>query len=311
MAKIYPDTNRFIDFYKAAHENLDIFDELQKYKSSIVLTEQTITEFRRNRVNTINQVVTEFKKSIEVKSYTTSMLKVLPGYEELTDLLRTYKKKGKEVLRHLQQFIDDETKDPVARKFLGFASDAAVIKLPLTDQAVDRAHRRKLLGNPPRSSDKYSIGDEVIWELLLENLKEDLIIVTEDHTFRENLSLLKEEYERRTGSKLLRVTKKLSEALKAIGQKPSRKLVEKEKKMTGFGWSAKGSGRHAAALWNKVDDLIGDYAEEIELETGECIGDDRHIIPIMRSLASLINRRCDEVETDLREDSGIGTDESV
>ena len=43
MAKIYPDTNCFVDFYQAALESIDVFDELQKYKGSLVLTEQTIT----------------------------------------------------------------------------------------------------------------------------------------------------------------------------------------------------------------------------------------------------------------------------
>ena len=54
MAKIYPDTNYFIDFYRVAKESFDILDELQQYKTSLVLTEQTVTEFRRNRVSTLN-----------------------------------------------------------------------------------------------------------------------------------------------------------------------------------------------------------------------------------------------------------------
>ena len=69
-----------------------------------------------------------------------------------------------------------------------------------------------MLGNPPCSPDKYTIGDEVIWELLIENMKEDLIIVTKDYTFHENLSLLTEEYQQRTGRTLLLVTEKFSEA---------------------------------------------------------------------------------------------------
>jgi hypothetical protein len=39
-----------------------------------------------------------------------------------------------------------------------------------------------LLGNPPSSPDKITIGDEVIWELLLAKLREDLIVVTGDGT---------------------------------------------------------------------------------------------------------------------------------
>ena len=231
MAKIYPDTNRFVDFYQAALESIDVFDELQKYKHSLVLTEQTITEFRRNRVSTLNWLVTQFKKTIDVGvPYTTTVLRSLPGHKELTELLATYKKKGQEVLENLKQLIADEKKDPVAQKFLALAADAAVTNLKLTDQAIDKAQRRKLLGNPPCSPDKYSVGDEVIWELLLEHLSEDLIVVTKDHTFHENISLLSEEYQQRTGRKLLLVTEKFSEALKTIGQAPTQELIEAEKK---------------------------------------------------------------------------------
>ena len=230
MAKIYPDTNRFVDFYQAALDNIDVFDELQKYKGSLVLTEQTITEFRRNRVRTLNWLVTQFKKTIDIGSpYTTTVLRALPGHKELTELLAAYKKKGKEVLEHLKQLIADEKKNPVAQKFLALATDAAVTKLKLTDQAINRAHRRKLLGNPPCSPDKYSVGDEVIWELLIENMKEDLIVVTKDCTFHENLSLLSEEYQQGTGRTLLLVTEKFSEALKTIGQVPTQELIEVEK----------------------------------------------------------------------------------
>ena len=77
--------------------------------------------------------------------------------------------------------------------------------------------------------DKYSLGDEVIWELLIEHLNEDLIVVTKDHTFHDNLSLLGEEYQQRTGKKLLLVTERFSEALKVIGQAPSKELIEAEK----------------------------------------------------------------------------------
>jgi hypothetical protein len=231
MAKIYTDTNRFVDFYQAALDKIDVFDELQKYKGSLVLTEQTITEFRRNRVSTLNWLVTRFGKSLDVSApYTTSLLKALPGHRELTELLDKCKKQGRTILEQLRQMIADEKKDPVAQKFLALAADGAVMKLKLTDEAVDKAHRRKLLGNPPSSSDKYSVGDEVIWELLLAKLKEDLIIVTKDHTFHENLSLLGEEYEQRTGRKLLLVTDKFGEALKTIGQAPTKELIEAEKK---------------------------------------------------------------------------------
>jgi hypothetical protein len=100
----------------------------------------------------------------------------------------------------------------------------------LSDDAFLRAQKRKLLGHPPRSPDAYTIGDEVIWELLLANLREDLIVVTRDKTYEDNLPLLKKEYQKKTGFNFLLVTEKLSEAVERIGAKPTPELIDAEKK---------------------------------------------------------------------------------
>lgn len=39
MAKIYPDTNRFIDFYRAALDRIDVLGALHANISSLVLTD--------------------------------------------------------------------------------------------------------------------------------------------------------------------------------------------------------------------------------------------------------------------------------
>jgi hypothetical protein len=94
---------------------------------------------------------------------------------------------------------------------------------------IGKAQCRKLLGNPPSSPDKYTVGDEVILELLLANVKEDLIIVADDKTYSKNFPLLAEEYHQRTKRKLLLVTERFDHALEAIGQTPTPDLVEAEK----------------------------------------------------------------------------------
>jgi hypothetical protein len=99
MAKIYPDTNRFIDFYRAAIDRVDVFDELMKYKSSLVLTQQTVNEFRRNRVSTLNWLATQFKKSTKTNSLPALILQLLPAYKELADLTARRKKQANQVLK--------------------------------------------------------------------------------------------------------------------------------------------------------------------------------------------------------------------
>jgi hypothetical protein len=91
---------------------------------------------------------------------------------------------------------------------------------------VMRAHRRKLLGNPPKSERKETIGDEVIWEMLLElleGLDEDLVLVTQDNTYRNHITYLREEYTERTGRTLF-VEDSISAALDRMGIEPSEAL---------------------------------------------------------------------------------------
>jgi hypothetical protein len=79
VAKIFPDTNCFIDFYRAGIERLDVFDELEQYKGSLVLTQQTVMEFRRNRVSTLKRLVAEFDKTTKVMYWLSVKWKIAFG----------------------------------------------------------------------------------------------------------------------------------------------------------------------------------------------------------------------------------------
>jgi hypothetical protein len=86
MAKIYTDTTRLVDFYRAASDKIVQLEELQKYKSTLVLTEQTITEFRRNRVKALNELSTQLRKTInDERPPTAAIIQKLPAQTELTD----------------------------------------------------------------------------------------------------------------------------------------------------------------------------------------------------------------------------------
>lgn len=231
MTKIYTDTNRFVDLYQnsLSTENQDLLKEVEKHKDNLVLTEQTISEFRRNRVSTLKIVRNAFMNSIKVNPHATWVLHSFEEFKKITTCSNEIKKLGKAIDQRFQEMIEDETKDHVAQKFMALVRDSSVVKLKTTDSVFSRAHKRKLLGNPPTTKDKHSIGDEVIWETLLENFKEDLIVVTNDHTFHDNSSILKEEFKNRTGHELKLVTGLFSEALKIIGQAPTKELIHAEK----------------------------------------------------------------------------------
>ena len=293
--------------------DLALLDDLAKYKGTLIITRQTINEFLRNRVTTLKVVISEFKNSVDVRPpHTTALLRSLPAHEELKSITEDYKKKAKEVSDYLQQVIEDDKKDPVAQKLLALWTDPAVTILEPSDELVDKAFRRKLLGNPPTSSGKHTIGDELIWELLLANMKEDLVVVTGDRSFLDNKALLQEEFSSRTGKTLKDITEKFSSALKTAGKTPSEKLIKVEKQIAGknlpadlmWGKWSKGSGKHAAILCRRIDDLIDAY----QAETGEDISGDQRIIPILRLIASRIQSHCDQVDSLIRDEFGEESD---
>jgi len=227
MAKIYIDTNWLIDFYRVTDDKTVQLKELQKHKSNLVLTEQTIAEFRRNRVAALKQLQAGFNKILNSeRPPNAAIIQKLSAQKEL---IKVSDERRKELSDHLARLIADETSDPIARDVLVLFADTAVKKFELDDAAIEKAHRRKLPGNPPCSPYKYTIGDEVIWELLLK-LQEDLIIVTRDSTHDDNFPILRDEYKEKTGHNLLLITGKLSEAVQKIGETPPEELVKAEDK---------------------------------------------------------------------------------
>jgi len=231
LAKIYIDTNIFMDLYQSAQDRLGVFDEVAMYSTRLVLTSLTLNEFKRNRVGVLRQLSTLFENSIALTPYTTSILQENSSYKELIVLRDSLKRKADEVKQYLEGVASDVTNDPVAAIFFAIASNKEVTVFEVNDTIISRAHRRKLLGIPPTSVGRQTIGDEVIWECLTGNMVDDLAIVTRDATYHDNNEFLAEEFKGKTGKRLLLVTRKISEALKIIGETPSNKLVSEEEKL--------------------------------------------------------------------------------
>ena len=228
--KIYIDTNIYIGFYQSAEDPVGIIDTIAEYADSLVVPEQTVGEFHRNRTSVLNRLSSNFSQSVTVTPHVTSLVKHLGPYEQLRSATKEFKTAAKLVLRALDE-VQDPTKDPVAQKITGLFAHAGVTRIPLTNTAIEEAHRRKLLGDPPTSPDKHTIGDEVIWESLLTGVQEDLIIVARDKTYFDNRQLLEREFEKKGGRKLILITKKLSDALKHLGKAPPSKLVDEENRI--------------------------------------------------------------------------------
>ncbi|ALU89846.1 hypothetical protein Hrubri_2670 [Herbaspirillum rubrisubalbicans M1] len=227
MSLIYIDTNVYLDFYQAAHDPLAVFDELHQVRENLVITEQTVLEFARNRNSRLTQLVTNIKKSSSAGPYTVSVLRDTTEFKDWVAAQKAAEAAVKKLAAIIESWIMDKDQDPVSEGILKLVNE--MFFYATKDSAIEKAKLRKILGNPPTSPDKYTIGDELIWETLLEQCNKDLIIVSRDKTFLENFGLLRSEYDNKS-RKLLKITKHLSEALQDIG-KPAIAIAKAEKEV--------------------------------------------------------------------------------
>ncbi|WP_379139126.1 PIN domain-containing protein [Paenibacillus sp. sgz500958] len=230
MTKFLIDANTFLDFYRSNNDALQILDEVKKNKDNFIFSEQVFNEFMRNRVTELESLISNFKNSIKINIYSSSILNSMQPYIEIQDLKKTIAEKGKDLVKSIEEMIIDSEKDPVSLKIKELFQSPGVQVINVSDDDILRAKKRKLLGQPPTSRDKASIGDEVIWESLISKGESDIVIVSRDKTYSRNIDLLKTEYLNKTGKQLIQITDRITTAIRSIGNMPSTDVVELETK---------------------------------------------------------------------------------
>lgn len=178
--------------------------------------------FFRNREKTINEFIDTLKSQIN-PLYDGNFLSSLNGFEDYYENMKLANKSIKCMIDKCSELIFDFEKDPVYSLYLLFCHNT----YDRTRDIIDRAIKRKYIGNPP-TSNKNTCCDEIIWESILENCHDDLIIVTRDKTFNENYNFLKNEYNEKNGKKLL-IVELISDAIRLLGDDPSNNLETIEK----------------------------------------------------------------------------------
>ena len=224
MFKIFIDTNIFLDFYRYnKNDNIsNLKDEFKKYFEYFINTKQSYDEFFRNREKTINEFIDTLKSQIN-PLYDGNFLSSLNGFEDYYENMKLANKSIKCMIDKCSELIFDFEKDPVYSLYLLFCHNT----YDRTRDIIDRAIKRKYIGNPP-TSNKNTCCDEIIWESILENCHDDLIIVTRDKTFNENYNFLKNEYNEKNGKKFL-IVELISDAIRLLGDDPSNNLETIEK----------------------------------------------------------------------------------
>lgn len=280
MFKIFIDTNIFLDFYRYnKNDNIsNLKDEFKKYFEYFINTKQSYDEFFRNREKTINEFIDTLKSQIN-PLYDGNFLSSLNGFEDYYENMKLANKSIKCMIDKCSELIFDFEKDPVYSLYLLFCHNT----YDRTRDIIDRAIKRKYIGKPP-TSNKNTCCDEIIWESILENCHDDLIIVTRDKTFNENYNFLKNEYNEKNGKKFL-IVELISDAIRLLGDDPSNNLeiIEKnillEKEVLEYevyheksNWvnivyealQSLGGVAYLSQIYDKVYDIIeNDYPEKL------------------------------------------------
>lgn len=227
MHKVFIDTNIFLGLYESNNNNVgNIFADISKLKSTLVFSEQVYDEFLRNRDSILQKEIKSCQRN-KVELHTTALISHLDNFKELIQLKRCFKDENNKLIESLETIQKNTFDDPVLQCFLTIYNDIQVQKFKRTEEIIQRARTRLLIGNPPIDKKKGTIGDQIIWETLLEKLTDDLIFVTEDNTYLEHKSFIENEYLRCT-DKQVYITNKVSFALEKMGETPSQELKDFE-----------------------------------------------------------------------------------
>lgn len=226
--KVMIDTNVFLLLYTSKNEKIEIFDDLQKIASYLFIPEQIIDEFYRNRDSNLTAIYSSIKNINFNVTASSSFFCSFPEFSQLKTKSDECIEIKKQILKRIKDIKDNPKIDPILQRFNKLMENQNILLAKVTDEVINKAHHRYLRGNPPKSVKSEAIADEIIWELILSNISDDLIIVTGDGTYFDNITFLKREFSFKTGKELT-ITEKLGDAIKIIGQTPSKAIEEFDK----------------------------------------------------------------------------------
>ena len=228
MSKIFIDTNIFLGLYESNTNSLTIFKDIRQVEENLVIPDQVISEFLRNRDLILLTLIDNVKKNFQLSLHTTSLVRRSEIFQKFYTLQENFKSFKEILIQELEEIKDNPQKDPIYKSFIELCNDKKILRLDTDDEIIKKAQKRNLLGNPPNTPKKGTICDEIIWELLLNNINDDLFIISGDGTFSSHITFLREEFRKKTNNTLT-VKENLSEILTLFGVKPSKNAIKFDK----------------------------------------------------------------------------------
>jgi predicted nucleic acid-binding protein len=188
--KVFIDTNILLDIYHLSGPDLEELRKLRKMvekeKVELLVSQQVLDEFWRNRERVIADAMKNFRDS----KAAAKIPNIIRAYPESKDL-REAVDKVNAIVRQLGEKANADIEadslkaDEVVRELF------SVIKVgEITSEIVQRARLRSDIGNPPGKRD--SIGDAINWEWLLEQdvdfWDRELVLISADGDYESELT---------------------------------------------------------------------------------------------------------------------------
>lgn len=179
MINLFIDTNIFLGFYFLSSDDLEELKKLslliRTEKVQLVLPQQVIDEFNRNRDNQISNGLKILKEE-KLNNQFPQFCKGYDEYKEMRSAIQLYDESKKTLLKKLLEDIEDNVlkADLIIGELFGYGTIINVTK-SIYNEAIIRFNR----GNPPGKDKSY--GDAINWLSICDAIKEgDIHIITDD-----------------------------------------------------------------------------------------------------------------------------------
>lgn len=271
--KVFIDTNILLDIFQLSGPDLEELRKLvklvEKKKVELLVSQQVIDEFWRNREGVIAAALKTFRETKAIAK----VPNIIRSYSESHQLKETVDNVNELVKTLIQQVTQDIQNNTLKADDVLKELFATIKFREITTKIIDRAKLRTDIGNPPGK--KGSIGDAINWEWLLDQETEfwddELILISADGDFESELTngkpkeFLLREWEKKNPECHLLLEKSLTDFLKH--KFPDIELAEEVEKIEAIERLENSSNFKAAhkaiALLSGYDDFKDAEAKRI------------------------------------------------
>lgn len=281
---VFVDTQIWFDLYRQQGGSaINLLDELTKYSSNLILTNQVRVEFLKNR----QRVIIEAAKGIP-RPRRESIPPVFQDIEHAEAMLTSlgnassaYEGLKKNIVAMLS---DPVGSDPVLQAFESLFAKSSSSNLrdagDMRSEIHNRARLRFEAGRPPRKKDDTSIGDAINWEWVLHCADQrggsvSVMIVSRDGDYgaryEKNIymndylaSELRSRVDRRG---IIKISDKLSDALKILGVHLGPEAIRRQEELERTYMAKKAIHKRKMGGWNPTDEDEKIFFDELVQKT--------------------------------------------